>query len=107
MSASIKIVRETRIMKKTDLSNGWRVHLPNLIKEIFKSQDVQILKIPLTTLTQILAKLAARAIELDDTKLNQLMMRLCLYEESDPCVKGYSEKKIIEYLDREVNHDSQ
>lgn len=62
----------------------WKVHLPNLLKEISTSlRGASALKIPLLTLANILMLVSKRALELNDPELNALMMDLSLYEVED------------------------
>lgn len=67
-----------------------RVHTPEMIKEILTSKDMGIMHIPLLILRGILAEVAQRSAELNDPKMNALMMRLTLYEVSDPNSKEYN-----------------
>lgn len=64
------------------LTMEWKVHLPNLFSEILANPGTDILRQPLNILTQILKELASLCIEIDDPRLNILMLRLMLYEVS-------------------------
>lgn len=72
----------------------WKVHTPNLLQEVLSNNTTAILKKPLQILGHLLADVAARAIELDDPKLNHLMCRLALYSVADPSSKDYSPRKL-------------
>lgn len=66
-------------MKETLLK--WRSHLPNLLIEIVEGNPTAwTLRIPILLTREILTKVAERAIEIDDPKLNVLMLRLSLYD---------------------------
>lgn len=59
----------------------WKVNTPGMLKEISSGlKGASALKIPLLTFANLLALVAGRALELDDPKLNALMMDLALYE---------------------------
>lgn len=67
----------------------WRVHLPRLIVEILQNPSCAILRQPLLITRSIIAEVATRASELNDPKLNELMLRLALYEKGDPESPNY------------------
>lgn len=85
-------------MKKTSEKLEWRVHVQALFKEISNNPQCSQIIIPLKILKNLLIQVAKRAIELNDLQLNQLMMRMALYEISDPTTKGYNYKKMNAYL---------
>ncbi|WP_454287222.1 hypothetical protein [Rhizobium arsenicireducens] len=59
----------------------WRVQLPQLLHEMVEcNPSGGILTQPVNILMGILARVAERAIELDDPALNILMLRLALYD---------------------------
>ena len=57
-----------------------RVNTPDLIKQVFDNPGTSQLKIPFNTMLKFLGAVAQMAIELDDPKLNMLMIKLNLYE---------------------------
>ena len=60
---------------------SFSVHLPNLLREAIEGNPSgQMLVIPMRITQGLLAKVAARAIELDDPEMNALMLELALYE---------------------------
>jgi hypothetical protein len=70
----------------SDDSLKWKVDTPALLREITDcglDRRMGIYKIPLNIFQQILAEVAERAIELDDKKLNKLMIRLSLYDNTN------------------------
>lgn len=85
----------------------WRVHLPNLLKEINDMNATSNpLKQPIHILRDILIGLAERCSHLNDPVLNAHMCRLALYEVSDPESAEFDKsivKKILE--DSEVFKD--
>lgn len=62
----------------------WKVHVHGLLVEILSNPQCSSLKIPLNILLDLLKQVAQRATELNDPKLNELMIRLCLYSISNP-----------------------
>lgn len=67
----------------------WRVHIPNLIAEILINPHLQIMRQPLLITRDLLSEVAKRAIEINDPRLNELMVRLTLYEQADPRSPDY------------------
>lgn len=68
---------------KNALDLGFRVDTPALLKEIADCglpQRIGVMKVPLNVFQGLLAKVAGRAIELNDPELNVLMLSLNLYE---------------------------
>lgn len=65
------------------IENGFRVDTVSLLNEIVDNampKSMGILKIPLNVFKNLLAKVAERAIEINDPELNILMLSLNLYE---------------------------
>jgi len=71
-------------MQTENLSNDWKIHTPNLLREVLNNHGAGILEKPLQILAEKLSKVAERAIELDDKVLLKLCCDLTLLEESDP-----------------------
>lgn len=67
----------------------WKVHTPNLLKEVMSNPSCWALHQPVNIFKQILIEVAERAIEINDHELNKLMVRLVLYEQGDPTSKEY------------------
>lgn len=59
-----------------------------------------ILKVPLNVFKKLLCQVAERAIELDDPKMNILMLRLGLYE-----VHPMDVPKIIEIIQKQLENE--
>jgi hypothetical protein len=72
---------ETRYDGKT---LHWKVHMPNLLKEILTNPGTSALVKPLQIVAHTLHELAELAIEIDDPRLHLMMFDLTLYEISDP-----------------------
>jgi hypothetical protein len=80
----------------------WKCHTPNLLKEIGDCTNQPILTMPLTIFRSLLVLVAQRASELNDPQLNDLMMRLTLYEAADPESEGY-DPALVEEVQRLAN----
>lgn len=78
----------------------WRVHTPNLLKEIANCTNQAILLNPIRIFGDLLYQVGKRAEELNDEKLNELMMRLTIYSEADPESNNYSKKMVDKYLNK-------
>lgn len=76
----------------------WRVHTPNLLTEIQENAKQPALIQPINILKSILAELAATAIEINDDRLHELMIRLTLYSNADPESPDYDKELIEKYL---------
>lgn len=63
---------------------NWKCHTPNLLEEVLKNPGTEMLRIPLSVFGGLLHSVAERASELNDPKLNLLMLRLTLYDAADP-----------------------
>lgn len=68
----------------TDRPAEWRIHTSSLLTQVLDNPGTAVLAQPLRIFGQLLAEVAERAIELDDPKLNLLMLRLTLYDQADP-----------------------
>lgn len=62
----------------------WRVNTTRLLREVMNNPTTSILHIPINIFQNLLKQVAERAIEINDYKLNRLMMMLQLYSISDP-----------------------
>jgi hypothetical protein len=60
---------------------------------------LSILNQPIKIFASLLNEVAIRASQLNDPKLNSLMMRLTLYEMADPESKHYDKKLLRETLE--------
>ena len=87
-------------VEKTTLS--WKCHSPRLFEEILINPGCSALQQPLIIFRSILGEVAQRCIEIDDDKLNLLMLRLTLYECADPLSKSYN-PNIIKQLEQKLN----
>jgi hypothetical protein len=81
------------------MNMNFKVHAPNLLKEILNNQACAVLKMPLIIFKGILEEVATRASQLNDVEMNKLMMRLALYEIADPESKEYDSEFCNNYLE--------
>jgi hypothetical protein len=56
------------------------VNTPDLIKQVFDNPSTYMLRIPFNTMLRFLGAVAERAAEINDPKLNILMLKLNLYD---------------------------
>ena len=77
---------------------SWKVHVPRLCEELLLNPGTGILHVPLKILLRILGEVAERAIELNDDKMNALMIRLTLYSCADPLCDDYNPDTVREAL---------
>lgn len=82
----------TRAMK-------WRVHTPNLLREVLSNPGTSMLVQPMNIFAALLAEVAQRATELHDPTLDQLMLRLALYEQGDPASPDYDGSLVEHYVE--------
>lgn len=76
----------------------WKVHVVDLFKEIAANPDCSQIVMPLNILKNILAEVSQRATEINDPKLNKLMIRLSLYSISDPHDPDYNPELVRRIL---------
>jgi len=77
----------------------WKVATHSLFKEIIQtSKEGEAVRIPLNIMLDLLRQVAQRATELNDPKLNALMLRLALYDISNPDDPKYNPKLVEKYL---------
>jgi len=62
---------------------AWRIHFPNLLKEILVNDGCKALAVPLNIIGQTLHDLAELAIEIDDPRLHLMMFDMTLYDVAD------------------------
>jgi len=76
----------------------WRVHTANLLQEILNNLGTGTLHIPLNIFARLLMQVGERAAELNDEKLNKLMMQLTIYSAADPLSEDYDQDAVDYYL---------
>jgi len=76
----------------------WRVHTANLLQEILNNPGTEILHIPLNIFARLLMQVGERAAELNDEKLNKLMMQLTIYSAADPLSEDFDQSAVDYYL---------
>lgn len=101
-SQSTHYLTKKNMNKRTKKLNGWKVHTPNLLKEVLANPSCAILKIPISIFGKLLFEVGERASELNDHKLNELMIRLAIYSVADPESKDYDSKIVRQYLNKEI-----
>ena len=84
-------------------THGFKIHLPQLLKEITNNNGIGALKIPLQSLQRYLISISERAIELDDPILNRLMCELTLYDQVDPHGESYDKDLIHRVIKKAKN----
>jgi len=77
----------------------WKVHTTGLFFEISRTlgHKPQV-RLPLQILQNLLAEVAQRATELNDFKLNKLMLRLSLYSIANPDDPEFSPNLVTKLL---------
>lgn len=88
--------------KPENINRHWKVNVHGLFKEILSNSNMTVMNVPLQIFQDILAQVASRAIILNDAKLNQLMLKLSLYEISNPESSDFDPDFVSKYLDKEV-----
>ena len=80
----------------------FRVHTTNLLKEIVDNSLTVgkngVLFVPINQLRVLLCMVAERAAEINDPKLNALMIRMTLYEVADPESNEYNREIVNEHM---------
>jgi hypothetical protein len=61
----------------------WRCHTPNLLSEIMCNPGTGALRVPMKEFKLMLFAVAERAAEINDPKLNRMMLQLTLYDIAD------------------------
>lgn len=72
----------------------WRVHTPNLLKEICTNPQIGVAVVGVSIFARILYALADRAKELNDPELNSICLRLTLFSQADPESKDYDKRAV-------------
>ncbi|MPS48523.1 hypothetical protein [Methylobacillus sp.] len=67
-----------------DIGHELKVHTPRLLEHVLDNPGTQILYRPFQFFGRMLGEIADRAAQLNDPILNDLMLRMALYEEGDP-----------------------
>lgn len=90
---------------KTRISSGaWKIHTPNMLKETMENggPGISMLRIPFAIFGKILFQVGERAKELDDPKLNALMLQLTIYTIADPESPDYNGAAVNEYIEKHL-----
>ncbi|MCJ7425005.1 hypothetical protein MUP01_12175 [Candidatus Bathyarchaeota archaeon] len=80
---------------------GWKVHTPGLLKEIVEANPTIAgpMRMSILIFRDLLHQVAVRASQLNDPKLNALMIRLTLYAIANPDEADYDPVKVAEILE--------
>ena len=84
--------------KMENMKSAWRVHTPNLLKEVASNPNLAAARIPLQILAHLLARVGERAVQLNDKELNALMIRLTIYSVADPDSPDFNQKVVDEHI---------
>jgi hypothetical protein len=77
----------------------WQVHTRGLFEEITNGSNTNgVFKIPLNIMLGVLREVAQRATELNDPKMNELMVRLSLYSVANPDDPEYNPELVSKIL---------
>ncbi|MFJ1366645.1 hypothetical protein [Capnocytophaga canimorsus] len=82
----------------------FNIHAVNLLEEITNNalpREMGVLRIPINLFQGLLAQVAQRATELNDPKMNILMLRLGLYEVAPEDIR-----KMIEQQEKLLENDT-
>ena len=82
----------------TEKKLEWKVNTPGLIEEILTCPGTGVLIQPFNILRNLLAKVAGRAIKINDYELNKLMIQLALYSVGDPYSPDYNPEVVEKYM---------
>lgn len=77
----------------------WKIHTYGVLKEILDQDSMWMFNNPLNILLDLLRQVAQRATELNDLKLNQLMIRLSLYSISNPDDSEFNPELVSKILE--------
>jgi hypothetical protein len=72
----------------------WKVHTPNLLKEMMSSCQADVLAQPVRIFGLLLFAVVERAAEINDPVLNDLMCRLTFYSIADPMSEDYDRELV-------------
>jgi len=79
----------------------YKSNVKGLFEEIIGSNNqMWIMRQPLKLTYQILQEVAQRSQEINDPKLNCLMLRLSLYDINDPQSENFDQDAVEKYLDQ-------
>jgi len=84
------------------ISCEWRVHTYRLLKEIADNSGQPIFQKPIAIFGKLLAQVGERAAELNDPRMNALMLRLTIYTAADPESPDYDPELVARTM-REAN----
>jgi len=83
----------------------FKIHTPNAIKDTIKyalRPNQTEATIVLQVLQRYLVRIASRAQELNDEKLNAIMLAMALYEEGDPTSEFYNPELVEQLMQKHL-----
>lgn len=80
----------------------WHVSTKELLDEILSNREMWMCELPVKIMYNIMREVSQRAIELNDFKLNVLMIRLGLYSIADPTHKDYNSELAVKLMNTET-----
>lgn len=86
------------VRRKGDPELVWKIHTPGMLKEIVNGSGMDIYRIPLNILRELLVAVGERAAQLNDPIMNALMVKLTIYAVADPYEKDYDPKAVTRIL---------
>ena len=89
---------ETRAQEDGDATVDVEGLTPGLLEEVLSNNETSALRVPIMIFARLLASVAERASQLHDAELDQLMLRLAMYEIADPASPSYDAKKVSKLL---------
>jgi len=85
-------------MVNVDSELIWRVHTPNLLKEVAQNPNVAPIAMALQILGLVLYEVGECASRLNDPEMNALMCRLTIYDIADPHSESYDLEELKKIL---------
>jgi len=88
-------------LKYNDMSNNeleWMIHTPNLLNEIVSNSNQPAIEAPIRILGNMLYRLGEIAARINDPELNEIMIRLTIYDIANPESENYDWNKCREIL---------
>jgi hypothetical protein len=94
-------------MKKKNPHTEFKIHAPQFLKELFDLNPKLggVLFVPANVFRLYLAQIAERASQLNDPKLNAIMVQMSLYEVADPQSPEYDAKVAADLIEKKYSKD--
>lgn len=95
----------TKIDAPTELK--WKCHTKNLFDEIIECSGVPVLRVPLNICYTLIQKVADRCAEINDPKLNALMVQLTMYTIADPEHEDFDPEQVKAIMQESLKRKGQ